>query len=76
MRNKLTNKSIVLPLTHNVEAVLPGLHQRWAQTHNLVTGVKEDIKSIKMDIKEQVQQMELSNWSQKEVMSKVDGFPA
>ena len=69
MRTELTNESVVSPLNHNVEAVLPGLHQRWAQTHNLVSGLKSDVVSIKTDIKEQVQQMELSNRSQKEAMS-------
>ena len=69
MRTELTNESVVSPLNHNVEAVLPGLHQRWAQTHNLVSGLKSDVVSIKVDIKEQVQRMELSNRSQKEAMS-------
>jgi hypothetical protein len=69
MRTELTNESVVSPLNHNVEAVLPGLHQRWAQTHNLVSGLKEDVKTIKTDIKEQVQRMEMSNRGQKEAMS-------
>jgi hypothetical protein len=69
MRVELTNESVVSPLDHNIEAVLPGLHQRWAQTHNLVAGLKSDVVSIKTDIKDQVQRMELSNRSQKESMS-------
>lgn len=59
------NESSVSPLDHNVEAVLPGLHQRWAQTHNLVNGVKEDIKTMRDDMQEQVQRIEQSNRSQK-----------
>jgi hypothetical protein len=55
MRVELTNILVVSPLNHNVEAVLPGLHQRWAQTHNLVAGLKSDVVSIKTGIKEQVQ---------------------
>jgi hypothetical protein len=69
MRVELTSESVVSPLNHNVEAVLPGLHQRWAQTHNLVSGLKTDVVSIKTDIKAQVERMELSNRSQKEAMS-------
>jgi hypothetical protein len=69
MRVELTNESLVSPLNHSVEAVLPGLHQRWSQTHNLVTGLKGDVVSIRTDLKESVQRMELSNRSQKEAMS-------
>jgi hypothetical protein len=69
MSIELTNEGVVSPLNHSVEAVLPGLHQRWAQTHNLVTGVKEDLKTMKTDIKEQADRMEQSNQSQKESLS-------
>lgn len=69
MRTELTNETTVSPLNHSVEAVLPGLHQRWAQTHNLVVGVKDDIQSLEEGIKEQVKRMEESNRQQKAAMS-------
>ena len=69
MRIELANEGVVSPLNHSVEAVLPGLHQRWAQTHNLVGGVKDDVKTMREEMKEQVECIKESNRSQKELLS-------
>jgi hypothetical protein len=69
MKRELTNEDVFSPLNHSVEAVLPGLHQRWAQTHNLVTGLKEDVKTVRTDMKESVECMKESTRSQKKLLS-------
>ena len=69
MKIELTNADIVSPLNHSVEVVLPGLHQRWAQTHNFVTGVKEHVKMIRVEMKESVTCIKESSRSQKELLS-------